>query len=190
MENENQTLGQLQQKTGKIMAITEESENIKVTFATSTGDVYFGSVGWDFEGVEGLEINDVAYLEYFEYPERGQVDFEVINKMDRVVIAGAGLPKNDEEMQFFIRREQALKTDLGYRALFVDSDRTGRPKEAFFLMENDSLLVIKYNSLSPEDLQENYTSAREYLEYKKRKLERAGEFDAIKQLADYMNTTN
>lgn len=185
----NELIGQLQQRNGKIMAIENENEAVKVTFATSTGDVFFGSVGRDFEGLEGLETNDIAYMEYFEYPHRAKVEFEIINKMDRAAIRSTEIFKNDAEREFFIRREQALKTDIGYKALFVDSDRTGLPTTAFFLMEDDSLAVIKYTRTEQADEPEKFSSAREYLKYNEWKLKRAGEFDAIKQLSDYIDAS-
>lgn len=187
---ENEMLGELQQKTGKIMEIKEVEKRVEITFATSTGDIFFGGVVKGFEGVEGLQVNDIAYLEFFEYPDRAKVEFELINRMDRAAVAGTPRPRNADEKAFHIRREQAIQRDLGYRALFVDNSRDGLPIQAFFLMEDSSLVVINYKPSEPSDEPEKFTSAKEYLKHNQWKLDKAGEFDAIKQLADYLDTSS
>lgn len=189
-ENENQTLGQLQMRNGKIMEIKQLENGTEITFAITTGDVFFGTVACDFEGAELLEVGDITYLEYFEYAERARVEFEVISKLDRAAIQSARPPKNAKEEEFFTRRERAIQSALKYRALFVDSDRTGLPVRAFFLMEDNSLNIINYKPDGGEDVPDSFQSAREYLKHKKDRLERAGETDAIKQLADYLATSN
>lgn len=186
MEHENQTLGHLQQRTCKVMHVKKVTAGIEIQFATTTGDVFFGVVTAAFAGIDALGMGDIAYMEFFEYPERAKVEFETISKLDRKAIQNTPNKLTADEKEFFIKRQEILKSDIGYKALFVDSSKHGRPLRAYFLMQDNSLSIINYHPDSDVDLTEQFTSAREYLKFNEKRLARAGDFDAIRQLADYL----
>ncbi len=90
----------------------------------------------------------------------------------------------------FNERQREVKNLIGYKAFFVDNNQHGHPVEAYFLMEDGRLVVFKYKPVEIDGEPEQYTSAREFMQYNKWKLDKAKDDAAIKQLADYLNNSN
>jgi hypothetical protein len=61
-------------------------------FETLSGDIFYGGVGEEFEGIKEIKVNDSVYLEFYEYSNLRQVDIEVIRKIAPAAVAGAPTP--------------------------------------------------------------------------------------------------
>jgi hypothetical protein len=176
------------QGTGRVLSVsTAIAGKVCLTFKTIDGDRLKAVVPADMEAIKDICADDVVFIEYFQKEETEFVRIESISKMNWEVIYS--WRRDLDSKEFHIKRA-AIQKDLGYRRLFVDKDLNGFPVKAFFLMNDFSLVIIRYGASETENQPQVFASAREYLNNHARQLDNAGKFDAIRLLADELNSTN